>query len=55
MLTYERENVLIDALEKFHNLPNLNKIVVVWNSRILPSESFRWPQIHVPIHVSVPQ
>ncbi|KAG1670321.1 Exostosin-3 [Nymphon striatum] len=53
MLTYERENILIDALEKFNNLPNLNKVVVVWNSANPPSESFKWPQIHVPIHVRV--
>lgn len=53
MLTYEREAVLINSLQKFHALPHLNKVVIVWNSPKPPPEDLRWPDIGVPIHVSV--
>ncbi|KAG8199824.1 hypothetical protein JTE90_000912 [Oedothorax gibbosus] len=51
MLTYEREAVLIDSLQRLRGLPYLNKVVVVWNSERLPSADLRWPEIGVPIHV----
>ncbi|XP_033121610.1 exostosin-like 3 [Anneissia japonica] len=51
MLTYEREKVLMTALERLVGLPYLNKVVVVWNSPEPPSDDLLWPQIHVPIKV----
>lgn len=51
MLTYEREAVLIDSLQRLHSLPHLNKVLVVWNSRKPPSPDLRWPEIGVPIEV----
>lgn len=36
MLTYEREEVLMNSLERLNGLPYLNKAVVVWNSPKLP-------------------
>lgn len=51
ILTYEREAVLIDSLQRLRGLPYLNKVVVVWNSEKLPSADLRWPEIGVPIHV----
>ncbi|GFQ71601.1 exostosin-like 3 [Trichonephila clavata] len=51
MLTYEREAVLMDSLQRLRGLPYLNKVVVVWNSERLPSADLRWPEIGVPIHV----
>lgn len=51
MLTYEREAVLINSLQRLYGLPHLNKVVVVWNSQRPPSEDLRWPDIGVPIHV----
>lgn len=53
ILTYEREAVLIDSLQRLRGLPYLNKVVVVWNSEKLPSADLRWPEIGVPIHVMV--
>ncbi|KAM4903068.1 exostosin-like 3 isoform 1-T2 [Sylvia borin] len=52
MLTYEREEVLMNSLERLNGLPYLNKVVVVWNSPKLPSEDLLWPDIGVPIMVS---
>lgn len=52
MLTYEREEVLMNSLERLNGLPYLNKVVVVWNSPKLPSEDLLWPDIGVPIVVS---
>ncbi|NWZ85846.1 EXTL3 protein, partial [Poecile atricapillus] len=49
MLTYEREEVLMNSLERLNGLPYLNKVVVVWNSPKLPSEDLLWPDIGVPI------
>lgn len=51
MLTYERENVLITALQRLKGLPFLNKAVVVWNNPSPPSPELKWPDIGVPIHV----
>lgn len=52
ILTYERELVLIEAIQRLVGLPYLNKVIVVWNSPEPPSLSLRWPDIGVPIHVS---
>ena len=51
MLTYEREQVLINSLARLYGLPYLNKVVVVWNSPKPPSSDLTWPEIGVPIHV----
>ncbi|XP_038627377.1 exostosin-like 3 [Tachyglossus aculeatus] len=51
MLTYEREEVLMNSLERLNGLPYLNKVVVVWNSPRLPSEDLLWPDIGVPVVV----
>lgn len=51
MLTFEREEVLMNSLERLNGLPYLNKVVVVWNSPKLPSEDLLWPDIGVPIVV----
>ncbi|XP_043283705.1 exostosin-3 [Venturia canescens] len=51
MLTYEREQVLINSLARLYGLPYLNKVLVVWNSPKPPMEDLRWPDIGVPIVV----
>ena len=51
MLTYEREQVLINSLARLYGLPYLNKVLVVWNSPNPPSSDLQWPDIGVPIHV----
>ena len=48
MLTYERESVLMNALQRLAGLPYLNKVIVVWNSPKAPTEDLRWPEITVP-------
>lgn len=53
MLTYEREQVLINSLARLYGLPYLNKVLVVWNSPKPPVEDLKWPDIGVPIHVSL--
>jgi len=51
MLTYEREQVLMNSLARLYGLPYLNKVVVVWNSPRPPASDLQWPDIGVPIHV----
>uniref|UniRef100_U5EV17 glucuronosyl-galactosyl-proteoglycan 4-alpha-N-acetylglucosaminyltransferase n=1 Tax=Corethrella appendiculata TaxID=1370023 RepID=U5EV17_9DIPT len=51
ILTYEREQVLMDSLGRLYGLPYLHKVIVVWNSPKPPLEDLRWPDIHVPVHV----
>lgn len=51
MLTYEREQVLMDSLGRLYGLPYLHKVVVVWNSPKPPLEDLRWPDIGVEINV----
>uniref|UniRef100_A0A0N4ZWP6 Glyco_transf_64 domain-containing protein n=1 Tax=Parastrongyloides trichosuri TaxID=131310 RepID=A0A0N4ZWP6_PARTI len=48
MLTYNRDQILYSALERLHQLPYLNKIIVVWNN-ILRKPQNNWPHLHVPI------
>lgn len=51
LLTYEREQVLMDSINRLRNLPYLHSLVVIWNSPRLPSPELRWPDIGAPIHV----
>lgn len=51
MLTYEREQVLMDSLGRLYGLPYLNKVIVVWNSPKPPLEDLRWPDIGVQVVV----
>lgn len=51
ILTYEREQVLMDSLGRLYGLPYLHKVVVVWNSPKPPLDDLRWPDIGVPIAV----
>ena len=51
ILTYEREEVLMDSIARLYGLPFLNKVVVVWNTEAPPSPDLRWPEIGVPLEV----
>lgn len=53
VLTYERNNVLVDALLRLKDLDHLAKVVVVWNNPDLPLETMKWPEIGVPVDVSM--
>uniref|UniRef100_A0AC35U0I7 Glyco_transf_64 domain-containing protein n=1 Tax=Rhabditophanes sp. KR3021 TaxID=114890 RepID=A0AC35U0I7_9BILA len=48
MVTYNRDQVLYSSLERLHQMPYLNKIIIVWNNvgRAPPTN---WPHLHVPI------
>nr|CAB3244016.1 exostosin-like 3 [Phallusia mammillata] len=54
MLTYERDDVLMQAIERLIGLPHLNKVVVVWNSPQPPNDALRWPKIDVEVVVVHP-
>ncbi|KAF2881360.1 hypothetical protein ILUMI_24803 [Ignelater luminosus] len=51
LLTYEREQVLLDSIARLRGLPYLNSVVVVWNSPKPPSPELRWPDIGAPLHI----
>ena len=51
MLTYERDEVLMQAVLRLKDLPHLNKVVVVWNSPKQPSSNLQWPDIGVEVAV----
>ncbi|KAJ8956808.1 hypothetical protein NQ318_014222 [Aromia moschata] len=51
ILTYERDQVLLDSVSRLRGLPYLNSVIVVWNSPRLPSPDLKWPDIGVPVHV----
>lgn len=53
MLTYERNTVLLQALDRLSDLDGLSKVVVVWNNPSPPSPDMHWPDIGVPLEVSV--
>uniref|UniRef100_A0A5S6QUL4 Glycosyl transferase 64 domain-containing protein n=1 Tax=Trichuris muris TaxID=70415 RepID=A0A5S6QUL4_TRIMR len=54
MLTYNREQVLIQALLRLADLPYLNKVIVVWNGESEPSSDLVWPKLSAPIVVLRP-
>lgn len=51
ILTYEREQVLMDSLGRLYGLPYLHKVIVVWNSPKPPLEDLRWPEIGVQVDI----
>ena len=53
MLTYERDVVLMNAIRRLKGLPHLNSVLIVWNSPKPPAEDLHWPDIGVPLHVSL--
>ncbi|KAL3084846.1 hypothetical protein niasHT_031731 [Heterodera trifolii] len=49
ILAYNREQVLLNTLERLNNLPYLNRVLVIWNdAHRLPSTP-AWPRLHVPV------
>lgn len=52
MLTYERNEVLLEALGRLKDLDNLAKVLVVWNSPKPPPTDMKWPEIGAAIDVS---
>lgn len=52
MLTYKRNDLLIQALERLRDISYLAKVVVVWNSPEDPSSDIEWPDIGVTVEVS---
>ena len=54
MLTYEREAVLLDSLQRLKGMPFLNKVIVVWNNPAKkPDPALVWPNIQVPVTVII--
>ena len=51
LLTYQRQTVLLESIQRLKGLPFLNKVIVVWNHPDLPSPDVRWPAIGVPVEV----
>lgn len=52
ILTYERDQVLLEAIKRLDDLQSLAKVVVVWNSPS-PPKDLRWPTIGVPVEVRI--
>uniref|UniRef100_A0A0N5C454 Glyco_transf_64 domain-containing protein n=1 Tax=Strongyloides papillosus TaxID=174720 RepID=A0A0N5C454_STREA len=48
ILTYNRDQILYSSLERLHQMPYLNKIIVVWNN-VNRKPQNNWPHLHVPI------
>lgn len=51
MLTYERNTVLLEALDRLSDLDSLSKVIVVWNNPSPPPGEMQWPDIGVPLEV----
>lgn len=53
ILTYERNAVLMEAIQRLDDLDGLAKVVVVWNSPTPPTEDLNWPTIGAPVEVGL--
>ncbi|XP_039253764.2 exostosin-like 3 [Styela clava] len=55
MLTYKREEVMLQSVQRLKGLPYLNKVIVVWNSPDAPTDDMQWPDIGVDVVVIRPK
>ena len=51
MLTYQRNDVMLEALKRLRGLRYLAKVIIIWNNEEDPSGSIEWPDIGVHIEV----
>ncbi|CAI8045652.1 Exostosin-like 3, partial [Geodia barretti] len=51
IMTYKRNEVLMEGLAILKGIPSLNKVVIVWNNEEDPSVDLKWPDIGIPIVV----
>ena len=52
MLTYKREEIVLEAVTRFNNIKFLAKVIVVWNDLEKNPYELNWPDISVPLEVS---
>lgn len=52
ILTYKREEVVIESVEKLDKLKFLAKVIVVWNDLDKSPYDLNWPEISAPVEVS---
>lgn len=53
MLTYDRQVILMEALQRLSGMKYLNKVIVVWNHPVNPAKDLQWPDIDVKIEVGI--
>lgn len=54
ILTYDRIQLLLKNIVVFSGIEHLmESVIIVWNHQVLKPESFQWPKLKFPIHVSV--
>lgn len=53
MLTYRREEVVKESVERLRDLDHLAKVILVWNDPDSDPFAVDWPSINVPLQVSV--
>ena len=51
MLTYQRNDVVLEALKRLHGLRYLAKVIIIWNNEEDPIGSMEWPDIGVRVEV----
>ena len=51
VLAYDRFDVLLGVIRKLSGVPQLEKVIVVWNNPSDPPPSLEWPQLSVPLKV----
>ncbi|XP_029650148.1 exostosin-like 3 [Octopus sinensis] len=51
ILTYRRQYILYKILNALHNLPFLDRVVIVWNDLFTPVNKTIIPELHVPVYV----
>ena len=52
MLTYRREEVVKESIERLNGLDHLAKIIVVWNDPDTSPYTIEWPTLSVPVEVN---
>ena len=53
MLTYRREDVVKESIERLRGLSYLAKVIVVWNDPENSPYILEWPKLSVPLEVSI--
>ena len=53
MLTYRREEVVRESIERLKGLDHLAKVILVWNDPDTSPYSMEWPNLPVPLEVTI--
>ena len=53
MLTYKREDIVMDSIQQLNGVKFLAKVIIIWNDLEKNPHDINWPEISVPLEVRI--